>query len=190
MIARPKISRNERKTTEIGAFEVGNFALFPAQALLVTYLVVPTVTTHLSLLYGPYEGEFWYWEIVELLRRVAATSVVMVVSDGDVHRERAALEFLAEEAKQQMKEYGVDLTGARTDARKKQATKRESVSEVAEAVGAAFAALFGDAPDEHSAADDDDNRSWDSRRTATTSARAAGDIDALARPCPLRAHLR
>ncbi|KAK7236182.1 hypothetical protein SO694_00060168 [Aureococcus anophagefferens] len=30
MIARPKISRNERKTTEIGAFEVGNFA--PAQA--------------------------------------------------------------------------------------------------------------------------------------------------------------
>ena len=26
MIARPKISRNERKTTEIGAFEVGNFA--------------------------------------------------------------------------------------------------------------------------------------------------------------------
>ena len=27
MIARPKISRNERKTTEIGAFEVGNFAL-------------------------------------------------------------------------------------------------------------------------------------------------------------------
>ena len=41
---------------------------------------------HLSLLYGPYEGEFWYWEIVELLRRVAATSVVMVVSDGDVSR--------------------------------------------------------------------------------------------------------
>ena len=30
MIARPKISRNERKTTEIGAFEVGNFALFSA----------------------------------------------------------------------------------------------------------------------------------------------------------------
>ena len=28
MIARPKISRNEWKTTEIGAFEVGNFALF------------------------------------------------------------------------------------------------------------------------------------------------------------------
>ena len=26
MIARPKISRNEWKTTEIGAFEVGNFA--------------------------------------------------------------------------------------------------------------------------------------------------------------------
>ena len=28
MIARPKISRNERKTTERGAFEVGNFAPF------------------------------------------------------------------------------------------------------------------------------------------------------------------
>ena len=28
MIARPKVSRNERKTTEIGAFEVGNFAPF------------------------------------------------------------------------------------------------------------------------------------------------------------------
>ena len=28
MIARPKISRNERKTTELGAFEVGNFAPF------------------------------------------------------------------------------------------------------------------------------------------------------------------
>jgi hypothetical protein len=28
MIARPKISRNERKTTEIGACEVGNFAPF------------------------------------------------------------------------------------------------------------------------------------------------------------------
>jgi len=27
MIARPKISRNEWKTAEIGAFEVGNFAL-------------------------------------------------------------------------------------------------------------------------------------------------------------------
>ena len=28
MIARPKISRNERKSTEKGAFEVGNFAPF------------------------------------------------------------------------------------------------------------------------------------------------------------------
>ena len=28
MIARPKISQNEWKTTAIGAFEVGNFALF------------------------------------------------------------------------------------------------------------------------------------------------------------------
>jgi hypothetical protein len=221
---------------------------------------------HLSLLYGPYEGEFWYWEIVELLRRVAATSVVMVVSDGDVSRlfyciilsilslnlydlfepfisasddllaealqlitllnfiatlgfavgaggflgalmlalqlvavvasaaliwtdvfrERAALEFLAEEAKQQMKEYGVDLTGRADAPRKKRATKRESVSEVAEAVGAAFAGLFGDAPDEHSAADDDDNRSWDSAEDRDDfSEGSAGDIDALCTPMPL-----
>ena len=35
MIARPRISRNERKTTEIGAFEVGNFAPFPAQVLFI-----------------------------------------------------------------------------------------------------------------------------------------------------------
>ena len=34
MIARPKISRNEWKSTEIGAFEVGNFAPFPAQVEL------------------------------------------------------------------------------------------------------------------------------------------------------------
>ncbi|KAH8047173.1 hypothetical protein JL720_16164 [Aureococcus anophagefferens] len=33
MIARPKISRNERKMTEIGAFEVGKFAPFAAQVL-------------------------------------------------------------------------------------------------------------------------------------------------------------
>ena len=33
MIARPKISRNERKTTEIGAFEVGNFAPFSCPGL-------------------------------------------------------------------------------------------------------------------------------------------------------------
>ena len=37
MIARPKISRNEWKTAEIGAFEVGNFALFccPGDGLAV-----------------------------------------------------------------------------------------------------------------------------------------------------------
>ena len=33
MIARPKISRNERKSAEIRAFEVGNFALFCCPAL-------------------------------------------------------------------------------------------------------------------------------------------------------------
>ena len=33
MIARPKISRNERKTSEIGAFEVGNFAPFSCPGL-------------------------------------------------------------------------------------------------------------------------------------------------------------
>jgi hypothetical protein len=32
MIARPKISRNEWKTAEIGAFEVGNFAPFSCPA--------------------------------------------------------------------------------------------------------------------------------------------------------------
>ena len=33
MIPRPKISRNEWKTTEIGAFEVGNFAPFSCPVL-------------------------------------------------------------------------------------------------------------------------------------------------------------
>ncbi|KAK7231669.1 hypothetical protein SO694_0003116 [Aureococcus anophagefferens] len=32
MIARPKISRNEWKTAEMGAFEVGNSALFSRPA--------------------------------------------------------------------------------------------------------------------------------------------------------------
>ena len=42
MITRPKISRNEWKTTEIGAFEVGNFATFscPAGDLGLAGLVV------------------------------------------------------------------------------------------------------------------------------------------------------
>ena len=57
---------------------------------------------------------------------------------------------------------------------------------VAEAVGAAFTALFGDAPDEHSAADDDDNRSWDSAEDRDDfSEGSAGDIDALCTPMPL-----
>ena len=39
MIARPKISRNERKTTEKGAFEVGNFALFCCPVLRLLAVV-------------------------------------------------------------------------------------------------------------------------------------------------------
>ena len=38
MIARPKISRNERKTTEIGAFEVGNFAPFCCPGAAESYV--------------------------------------------------------------------------------------------------------------------------------------------------------
>ena len=37
MIARPKISRNERKTTEIGAFEVGKFAPFSCPGAAATW---------------------------------------------------------------------------------------------------------------------------------------------------------
>jgi hypothetical protein len=37
MIARPKISQNERKTTEIGAFEVGNFAPFYCPGISVRH---------------------------------------------------------------------------------------------------------------------------------------------------------
>ena len=42
MIARPKISRNEWKTAEIGAFEVGNFALFscPGERVALLHLLV------------------------------------------------------------------------------------------------------------------------------------------------------
>ena len=40
MIARPKISRNEWKPAEIGAFEVGNFALFCCPAVDVVVVEV------------------------------------------------------------------------------------------------------------------------------------------------------
>ena len=43
MIARPKISRNEWKTAEIGAFEVGNVALFSCPALDLRGRVVAVV---------------------------------------------------------------------------------------------------------------------------------------------------
>jgi hypothetical protein len=46
MIVRPKISRNERKTTEIGAFEVGNFAPFCCPGAVV----------------GASEGSGWFAE--------------------------------------------------------------------------------------------------------------------------------
>ena len=46
MIARPKISRNERKTTEIGAFEVGNFAPFSCPGALQGLDKQQTVDKH------------------------------------------------------------------------------------------------------------------------------------------------
>jgi hypothetical protein len=33
-------------------------------------------------LYGAYEGQFWYWEVVETLRRILLTAVISVVSPG------------------------------------------------------------------------------------------------------------
>ena len=51
MIARPKISRNEWKTTEMGAFEVGNFALFSCpEPRLGERAVLPPVLLLLGLL--------------------------------------------------------------------------------------------------------------------------------------------
>jgi broad specificity phosphatase PhoE len=54
MIARPKIRRNERKTTEIGAFEVGNFAPFscPGESGADVY---DRVSTWLETLYREME---------------------------------------------------------------------------------------------------------------------------------------
>ena len=48
MIARPKISRNEWKTAEIGAFEVGNFA--PALAVTIQGLSTGRMDSPTSLL--------------------------------------------------------------------------------------------------------------------------------------------
>ena len=50
MIARPKISRNERKTTEIGAFEVGKFAPFccPGDDVAVA-AIVKRIVRHLNM---------------------------------------------------------------------------------------------------------------------------------------------
>ena len=50
MIARPEISRNERKTTEIGAFEVGNFAPFSCPGL-----------AQLSPILEPPRGMLWHY---------------------------------------------------------------------------------------------------------------------------------
>ncbi|KAH8063520.1 hypothetical protein JL722_2695 [Aureococcus anophagefferens] len=50
MIARPKISRNERKTTEIGAFEVGHVAPFccPGDDVAVA-AIVKRIVRHLNM---------------------------------------------------------------------------------------------------------------------------------------------
>ena len=34
---------------------------------------------HLELLFGPYEPEFYYWEVIETVRRLLATSVLLLV---------------------------------------------------------------------------------------------------------------
>ena len=39
---------------------------------------------HLQLLFGPYEPQFYYWEIFELLRRVAATSLLVAFRDEGI----------------------------------------------------------------------------------------------------------
>ena len=40
--------------------------------------------SHLQLLYGPYEPQFYLWEIFELLRRVFATSLLLAFRNQDV----------------------------------------------------------------------------------------------------------
>ena len=227
---------------------------------------------HLALLFGPYEGEFWYWEVIELLRRIAATSVVMIVSDGDtsrlfyciilsifslnlydvfepfvsssddllaealqlitllnfiatlgfevgagkflgalmlalqvlgllfgaaliytdIHRERAALVYLAGEAKKHMKEYGVDLThgislGEMPQFSPKPVSKRASVSMATAAVAEGLSDLVRKSLTGFAAAAspdaDDDDRSWDSAEDRDDfSEGSAGDIDALCTP--------
>ena len=37
---------------------------------------------HLQLLYGPYEPEYFYWEVFEMLRRLMLTSGLLLVGDG------------------------------------------------------------------------------------------------------------
>jgi hypothetical protein len=38
----------------------------------------------ISFLYDAYEGQFWYWEVVETLRRILLTAVISVVSPGNI----------------------------------------------------------------------------------------------------------
>ena len=39
---------------------------------------------HLQLLYGPFEPEFYMWEVGEMVRRLLATSALLVMGNGAV----------------------------------------------------------------------------------------------------------
>merc|ERR1719506_3425143 len=43
-------------------------------------------SSHLGLLYTPYEPHMWWWEIAEIARRLLSTSFLLVVSRGAVGR--------------------------------------------------------------------------------------------------------
>lgn len=226
---------------------------------------------HLNLLYGPYETEFWYWEVLELIRRICATSVVMVIEGGevpklfycillsiaslevygvcepfisdsddllaealqlitllsflatlgsavgmagtldqlmlalqvfalvasaalvytDIHRERAALAYMAEEAEKQMREYGVDLRHSADlmHYAPKANSKRASLGQVSDAVASGLGSLVGYGVGGGRGSDagpgdwDDDNgsaHSWDSAEDRDDfSVGSASDIAAL-----------
>jgi hypothetical protein len=56
-------------------------------------LILPSRTDIMShirpntifFLHGAYEGQFWYWEVLETLRRILLTAVMSVVSPGKLH---------------------------------------------------------------------------------------------------------
>ena len=83
MIARPKISRNERKTTEIGAFEVGNFAPFSC----------PGIT-----LDGPLNTAGKAAHVASAMRERRASMVANQAAAKEALRERAAAKASEEAA--------------------------------------------------------------------------------------------